>query len=327
MTILNQDYNPAWEAVHDYHHGQRTRLQNDIDAWHQNHSSSSGRNDELNKLEKERDFHHQTCLRCLDSYQHKTVREFVQWAFKNSENLAEILEQDYAAHISFDHCQTIDQAKVIISQLYKLQAKDNFLNNKAGGKSCPAGQPDGLDIFDRTGANTMTTEWMNFKTRCAFGSSGKDDFIVLTSVDTRENEKHVCFYADQDKSRNAMLIMPRIGQLAFQFIANDLGNDFDEFAKAQAQKAGFSIARLLRKQRSFPAYHFYTHTFMSGDALPREDFIKHILAYDNQDTYQPGSQSYGCFQRVKMKPYKYVPQYLKDAVNRYIGFEEICIHE
>ena len=159
--MQNIEYKPDWEAVHDFHHDERSRLENEIKDLIKTITPESG-NSKLKKLQKERDYHHETCLRCLDTYQHKTVQHYVRWALKNSGTLSDTLKQNYAAHISFDHCQTIEQARAIIGQLHELESKDEFLNRNSGGKPCPAGKPDGLDIFSRTDANNLTTQWMNY---------------------------------------------------------------------------------------------------------------------------------------------------------------------
>lgn len=126
-TDKNTQYNPHWKAVHDFHHDERARPGN----------------------EKERDYHNEICFRCLDTYQHGTVRHYVQWVLKNS------------------------------------------------------------------------------------GRDDEYDFIILTSVDMRENEKHVFFFEDGNRTRDANLIFLHIGQLAFQFVEQGLGKDFEEFANTQ----------------------------------------------------------------------------------------------
>lgn len=328
MLIHNPDYNPDWEAIHDFHHDQRARLQREINALMESYSSTeSGK---LKRLEKERSFHNATCLRCLDTYQHKTVQDFVKWSLENSLQLSEIFKDECASHICFDHCQSIEQAKIIISQLIALYRKKAFLDGKSsGGKYCPAGRPDDdLDIFENTGSNNIISLWTDFRTQSNFGPFDIHEYIVLTSVDRHKDVIHVCFYADEDESRKAGMIMGRIGQLAFQFIQNDLGPDFDEFAKSQVKKqTGLPLPGFLHpKHKSFPAYRFYTHTVMAG-TLPREDFIEHIFDYGREDSCSPGSRAYGCFRRTKMQPYRSMPRYLKDAVQEHIGFDGICLCE
>jgi len=326
LKMQNIEYKPNWEAVHNFHHDERTRLENAIKDLVKTITSETDPS-ELEKLQKERNYHHETCLRCLDTYQHKTVQHYVRWALENFGTLSDILKQDYASHISLDHCQTIEQARAIISQLHELEAKDEFLNRDSGGKPCPAGKPDGFDIFTRTDTNNLTTQWMNFKVVSNFGTGDEYDFILLTSVDTRENEKHVCFFGDGDRTRDAMLIFPHIGQLAYQFIEQDLGKDFEEFEKSNVKaKNGFIASLFSKKPKDFPVYHFYTHTFMSS-GFPREDFMKHDLEYHREGTYNPRSRYYGDFRRVKMQPFDCMPQYLKAGVDHHIGFEGISLKE
>ena len=324
--MLNAEYNPDWEAVHDFHDGERTRLENEITKWIKQATPES-ESSALKKLEDKRDYHHQTCLRCLDTYQHKTVKDYVDWALENYGALPEILKKDYAAHIDLDRCQTIDQARAVISQLHELEAKNEFLNEETGAQPCPVGMPDGLDIFTRTGSNTLTTKWMNFKARCNFGVGDECEFILLTSVDTRENEKHVCFFGDGDPTRHAQMMITLISQLAFQFVEQDLGKDFGEFSKGHIRSNnGFFASLLSKKPKDFPTYHFYTHTFMSM-GLPREDFMRHELQYDEESGYHQTGRHSRSFRRIKMHPFDCMPQYLKVMVDQYIGFDGICLQE
>lgn len=84
MTIKNPDYNSGWEAIHDYHHNERERLRKTIKAWHRNFCADSDFNI-LHELKKKFEFHHQTCLRCLDTLQHRSVQDYYDWLLKNSE--------------------------------------------------------------------------------------------------------------------------------------------------------------------------------------------------------------------------------------------------
>ena len=80
MTIANPDYNPGWEIIHDYHHENRVRLEAEIKSFH---SAISDDYKHLEQLNQELNFHHQTCLHCLETLQHKTVADYVAWLFGN----------------------------------------------------------------------------------------------------------------------------------------------------------------------------------------------------------------------------------------------------
>lgn len=82
--IKNKDYNSNWEIIHDYHAQERGRLEKQIKTWHHNYTSQSDHG-RLQELQKELEFHHQICLRCLDTLQHKTVQDYYDWLLKNSE--------------------------------------------------------------------------------------------------------------------------------------------------------------------------------------------------------------------------------------------------
>ena len=83
-SILNEAYNPDWETIHDFHDKERGRLEKQIKTWHQNDASQSDHGI-LKEFQKELEFHHQICLRCLDTLQHKTVQDYYDWLLKNSE--------------------------------------------------------------------------------------------------------------------------------------------------------------------------------------------------------------------------------------------------
>ena len=226
--------------------------------------------------------------------------------------MEDISEKNYTPYKSLEHCQTIEQAQAVISQLQDLVANDKFLNEELSGRSCPIGKPDDLDIFTRTQSHALSTQWMNFKLVSSHGAGKTHDLIILTSVDTRKNEKHVCFFGDEDPTRQANLIISAINKLAYQFIVQDLGKDFESL---RDKKGPFPLLPS-RKIREFPIYHFYTHTIMSA-TLPREDFIRHDLEYHKT------KGDLGSFNRIKMKPFTCMPAYLKSCVDHYIGFEHV----
>lgn len=146
-------------------------------------------------------------------------------------------------------------------------------------------------------------------------------------MDTRENEKHVCFFGDGDPTREAQMMVTLISQLAYQFIEQDLGKNFGEFSKGHIRSNnGFFASLLSKKPQDFPTYHFYTHTFMSM-GLPREDFIRHKLQYDDETGYHQTGRHSRSFPRIKMHPFDCMPQYLKVMVDQYIGFDGICLQE
>lgn len=83
-AILNEAYNPDWETIHNFHNKERERLEKQIKTWHQNYTPQSDHG-RLKELQKELEFHHQTCSHCLDTLQHKTVQDYYDWLLKNSE--------------------------------------------------------------------------------------------------------------------------------------------------------------------------------------------------------------------------------------------------
>ena len=80
MTIANPDYNPGWEIIHDYHQEHRARLEAEMKTLHQAMSEDFTH---LEQLKAELAFHHQTCLHCLDTLQHKTTADYAAWLLRN----------------------------------------------------------------------------------------------------------------------------------------------------------------------------------------------------------------------------------------------------
>lgn len=80
MTIANPDYNPGWEIIHDYHQEQRVRLEAKIKAFHETMRDDDA---DLERLNAELSFHHQICLHCLDTLQHKTTADYAAWLLRN----------------------------------------------------------------------------------------------------------------------------------------------------------------------------------------------------------------------------------------------------
>lgn len=79
-TVQNEFYDPNWEIIHDYHNDQISKLQKEITMLHKAQNIDHGAIAHNNKQLK---FHHQTCLRCLDTHQHKTVQDYTNWLMKN----------------------------------------------------------------------------------------------------------------------------------------------------------------------------------------------------------------------------------------------------
>jgi len=92
MTIANPDYNPGWEIIHDYHHEHRARLEAEIKAFHRAMNEDYAH---LEQLNQELTFHHQICLHCLDTLQHKTTADYAAWLRQNG-------YQDYDEKFTLD---------------------------------------------------------------------------------------------------------------------------------------------------------------------------------------------------------------------------------
>ena len=85
MLIKNEHYNPHWEAIHDFHHENRTRLEKEIKNWYQScHLKNEDKYSDLENLKTEHKFHHNICADCLHRHQHEYVAELAIYLFQNS---------------------------------------------------------------------------------------------------------------------------------------------------------------------------------------------------------------------------------------------------
>ncbi len=81
MRQKNQS-SQLWQVAYDYHADRRELLNRNIREWHKKYSPDSDFG-ELKKLEAEYSSHHEACLYCLETSQHKTVADYAEWLFKN----------------------------------------------------------------------------------------------------------------------------------------------------------------------------------------------------------------------------------------------------
>lgn len=111
MPVINPLYNPHWEAIHDYHHEQRERLQQEMRAF-----ANKERQDpwavSYAELERDFQFHHKTCLHVLDRLQHKTVSDFAKWLFEHFS-----FKMDTSTVPPYDDFQSIDEALALWRKL------------------------------------------------------------------------------------------------------------------------------------------------------------------------------------------------------------------
>lgn len=117
MAIQNPDYNPEWEALYDYHRAQYERLRDELNAKCRKEGLRIT-DPEFDRLSKEQDFHHNTCLHCLDTLQHKTVQDFAHWLFHNFE-----LTIDKSFIPPFEGFKTLEEARQAWQYLRDLEAK------------------------------------------------------------------------------------------------------------------------------------------------------------------------------------------------------------
>ena len=113
-AILNEAYNPDWETIHNFHNKERERLEKQIKTWHQNYTPQSDHG-RLKELQKDLEFHHQICLRCLDTLQHKTVQDYYDWLLKNTE--LPIEESFLPPKESFKSIEEVRKAWIVLKEI------------------------------------------------------------------------------------------------------------------------------------------------------------------------------------------------------------------
>ena len=118
MSVINELYNPHWEAIHDYHHDHRERLQEKMRTFskgdHQDpHTVSYG------ELERDFRFHHKTCLHILTRIQHKTVQDFAKWLFEHFSS-----EMDTSTVPPYEEFQSIDEAMALWQEIYDAELRE-----------------------------------------------------------------------------------------------------------------------------------------------------------------------------------------------------------
>lgn len=80
MILANPEYNPGWEVIHDYHQEHCAQIEAEIKSLHKAMSEDYRY---LEQLKQEVAFHHQVCLHCLETLQHKTTADYAAWLLYN----------------------------------------------------------------------------------------------------------------------------------------------------------------------------------------------------------------------------------------------------
>lgn len=225
MPTINPDYKPDWEALHDHHAAERKRIlekqnalmEQDGEFYKQGLQHDAPERIKLSRkqeaLQTEFSKHHTQCLRCLDTYQHKTIQDAARWVFRNFDpNMGSY--NAYTVHkIDFEKFTTIEQVNRAWSEANKISEQINA--EKAG--SLPVGEPGGKDIFQETGKNRVGSAWQEFdmKELHPGGYYPRGGHVhTLVTVDQRENEYHICFMQDPDIERGGFYVEGEIAALA-----------------------------------------------------------------------------------------------------------------
>lgn len=225
MAVQNPDYKPDWEAIHDHSDAERTRISDEQQALQDqmNELYEQGvRYDDpayaalmeaKEALQPEWDKHHETCKRCLDTYQHETIQDGARWLFEHFDPNMGAWKTNTVHAVDFDSFTTMDEVFAAWSEASEISDQ---IEAEATG-SLPIGRPDGKDIFENTGSNQIASAWQDFDIRELHpdGYFPRGGHVhTLVTIDQRDGEYHICFMQDPDKLRGGSPVQYEAAGLA-----------------------------------------------------------------------------------------------------------------
>lgn len=335
MPVPNPDYKPDWEQIHDHHAAERERLwsemmslqKQDNDLWDaddQKHDSPARLEIERQKeiLDRERKTHHEQCLRCLDTYQHKTVQDCAEWLFNGGFKPDNFVTTQTDIHqIDFEKFQTLKEVKEEWARVHDEKKQQDAENRY----SLPIGKPDGKDIFTKTGNNEVQSQWVTFEAE-ELGRRRNPHLInhthTLVTIDQREDgEWHICFMHDPDMVRGGISPTNNIEDLASamfrraQLMDSAAEHKRSAMPKLPAAVGSFvsgTLSQIMRivsntateKQTVDPSkFHFYVHSRAEAGGY-RESFCEVDLDFKNGQFSRPGWRHKDCIPEIIQSAYK-----------------------
>lgn len=315
MTIPNPEYNPAWEAIHDYHHEHRSRLEKEKRTIRRDITLGMS-SEEYKRLNSEWKAHHQTCEHCFDTLQHKTVQDYCKWRTDGWEFEHPVFQEHDIPLPNPENFETLEQARQALLKINNIIGKYETLE-QYGAK---AGRPDGLDIFEKCADNRLHTIWKHYMLQ-DFKGDPLPDLITLVTVDDRHTDKHVCFFADDHRDRT--FVPTYLKHMAASFIAEDSNMRYIDYAlrKNKEKKRIFKWQQKLCGTKQLTDYHFYIHSM--PNLLHGEALYAFRMEHNWRANYIP--ERAHPTQAIMRRRYKTVPQALIDGVKEHIGFNDICL--
>lgn len=266
MPVPNPLYNPEWEAIHNHHAAERDRLMKEIDSLEYDTPERESATEQFRH-------HHDACQDSL-IMQHPTVQDYAAWTF---ENLG--LPHDVPVSLpDFEDFKTLDEVRETARRISDTAHEERI--NKL--QQLPCGRPNGQDIFENKGDNTLFSFWRNFDRRELDPKIHHDrnDVHTLVSVDTREDEIHVCFMQDYHDHSDVRASLPALATAIYN-----------------EARANNSSGSEIRPER----FKFYAHLPPNG--LYQKEFFAEVSM-----TFEDGR-----FGQGKWECHKAIPAFIQSA--------------
>ncbi len=228
MPVENPDYKPDWEALYDQHKADSDRLGEELqalterdnalhrDGQHYDSDERTSIFEEQEKLRTAIDGHDEQCRRCIDTFQHETIQDAAAYIFRSFDTNEVGSGVTVGHQIDFEQFTTMEE--VTAAWVEARDATKQIVAEET--RALPSGRPDGLDIFEETGSNQITSARHLFD-HDELGSSKGDlhrnmvgGCDVLVTVDQRDGEYHVCFSQEAGLPENGYAVQHWIAELA-----------------------------------------------------------------------------------------------------------------
>lgn len=229
---------------------------------------------------------HETCLRCLDTYQHKTIQDAAEWIFKNFDPGMGTSATHTEHQIDLEKLTTMDAVRRAWSEANAISEQIEADKIQA----LPVGRPGGRNIFERAGDNTVASAWQTFdyeeRYPGVYDPMGRHTHTLVT-VDHRKDEYHICFTQDPDIVRGGSFVSYEIEALATAMYKRACAEQVSKpqantpLSGAKGLVARIASMALAGAQPSTPRpeqFHFYIHHGPKPHL--REEFREVDLRFD-----------------------------------------------
>lgn len=207
MPTPNPIYDPNWQAIHDRHDAERSRLREEMNILRQ--SDNNHDHEQAEKLQEQWHVAHEACL---DSFrmQFPTMEEHAEWVFRefNPERDAGEFEQiDFATLTSFD----------AINEAWTTANKRATDNKTLARNSIKVGQPDGMVAFSGCDGSKPFSYIREFTgADLSLDLCGRNAVRAVVTVDCLGDQTHVCIGQHRDDRRHFDVEILAMAQCLFR---------------------------------------------------------------------------------------------------------------